>query len=161
MEKHFGPIEGSPLGKYLDNSEFQRMLRHILSPLELEAFKNDFQGFYYEVDGRKMTIDPGYGKALIDICELKFHMFLDMLKQIDYCMLGDIKKVVAFLGQEIKAVQLPPYLSNRLRVQGYKILYDLTKVGKQKLQQTKGIGPRGLKTLETLFKEGGCEVLFR
>lgn len=161
MEKQFGPFENSRLNKLRANAEFQRMAAHILSPLEMEAFKNDFQGFYYEVDGKQLTVDPGYGKALLDMFELKIQIFNEVLKPIDYCVLGDFGKMVTFLNQDIESASLPVYLKNRLRGQGNQYLYEVYRAGKKKLKLTRGIGKKGLKTIEALFEEGGCGILFR
>lgn len=133
---------------------------HILSPLEQEAFKNDFKGFTYEVDGKQIIIDPGYGKVLIDMFTLKIQIFNDVLRQIDYCVLGDATKIIGFHIQEIESANLPVYLSNRLRAQGYKYLYEVCRTGRKKLKLTRSIGKKGLKTIEVLFDEGGFGILF-
>ncbi len=159
MEKQENPFENSRLSKLLTHAEFQRIMAHFLSPLELEAFKNGFQDFDYEIDGKRFTV--GYGKALINMFGLKIEMFNDVLKQIDYCVLGDISKMVAFLSQDIKAANLPVYLANKLRTQGYQYMYEVYRAGKEKLRLTRGIGEKGLKTIEALMDEGGVGILFR
>jgi hypothetical protein len=160
MEEKIGPLEKSKLSKLRNHAEFQRICEHILSPLEREAFENDYQGFTYEVDGKQITIDPGYGKALIDMFVLKIEIFNDVLKQIDYSVLGNITKMITFLSQEIESTNLPVYLANKLRAAGYEYLYDVYRAGKEKLMLTPGIGKKGLKAIEALLEEGGWGLLF-
>ncbi len=160
MKTNFGPFKDSPLSAIRSDEQFQEILKHILSPLEMEAFKNDFQGFYYNLDGKQVAIEPGYGKPLMNMCMAKIRMFSEILSKINYTLLGDSEKHKLFLLQKIESAELPTYLINRLRGHGCKTVLDVLNIGKKRIAQSRGIGKAGLKTIHDLFKKNGCGLLF-
>jgi hypothetical protein len=138
------------------------VLKHILSPLELCAWDNEYKPFTYKLDGVPINVSALDSMKFLDISKAKFDTFtLILYKTSNKIVGGNSKAVQLFLDSDITTYELPAYILNRLCYRyNCKTAYDVLKLGKQKIMATKGIGKTGVKTLTQFFKSNGCEKLF-
>jgi hypothetical protein len=136
------------------------MLGHILSPLELEAYKHSFQAFEYGFKDMPIIIEGIFARELMLSCLSKISMFSEILICHEFRLKGDNPRYKQFLSSKVASLDLPTYLKNKLRGQGCDDLLDVMSLGRKKISRAKGIGKSGVKLLERLFEDNGCAMLF-
>jgi hypothetical protein len=146
----------------LPKVENQSVLAHVLSPLEMAAWHNQFQPFTYLLNGISVTIEADECLKLLKACNAKIEHFTDLIYQTSKKIAADNSaEKKRFFDAAITAHQLPVFLLNILRYRyNCNNMFDVLRVGKLKLQRVKGIGKMSVKKLETLFEIHDCEHLF-
>ena len=135
-------------------------LKHILSPLELEALKCRYKAFQYNLEGTSFPITAETCKQLLIFTRSKINFFSDLMQQKNFNQ-KTLLSIPKLLDDPKVILSLPPHLRNILigRLDCYN-LFDVLLVGRKQLSQTRRLGKKGLKTLDNLFKKYNCEHLF-
>src|SRR5829696_3986346 len=92
----------------------QKTLKHILSPIERAALKNNFQSFTYRLDRITVHVNPLDCTRLMTQTFVKVEWFSDLVTRSHRQTLGNSARHRKFLKGEVKSQQLPEYLKNRL-----------------------------------------------
>ena len=142
------------------NKQLNVILKHLLSPLELEALKRRYKAFQYDINGISITITAETCKQLLIFTRNKISFFSDLMQQEILNQRNSIF-IPKFLNDPKTILSLPPYLRNIVigRLNCYN-LFDVLQIGRRQLAQTPRLGKKGLKTLDNLFKEYNCGHLF-
>lgn len=146
--------------KGYSNKQSRAILKHILSPLELEAIKRQYKSFEYNINGASIPITAGTCKQLLIFTRNKINFFSDLMQQENFNQKKSLS-IPRLLDDPKVILSLPPHLRNILigRLECYN-LFDVLQIGRKQLAQTRRLGKEGLKTLDNLFKEYDCEYLF-
>jgi hypothetical protein len=142
------------------NQQSRAILKHLLSPLELQALKHRYKAFPYTMEGASVLITVATCKQLLIVTRNKLNFFSDFLQQQS----ADQKTLIflpKLLDDPRVILSLPPHLRNILvgRLDCHN-LFDVMQIGRKQLAQTRGLGKGGLKTLDNLFKKYNCGHLF-
>jgi hypothetical protein len=143
------------------NKQSRAILKHLLSPLELQAFKHRYNPFPYNMEGAPVFITAATCKQLLIVTRNKINFFSDLLQQKS----GDQQTSISLpklLDDPKVILSLPPHLRNILvgRLDCHN-LFDVVQIGRKQISQTRGLGKGGLKTLDNLFTAYNCGHLFR
>jgi hypothetical protein len=149
--------------EFLENTKTNKtILKHILSPLELCAWDNEYKAFTYQLDTISIHVSAKDSMQIMANSKAKLDTFsLLIFKTRGKLTEGKEETTKDFLDSDITTHQLPSYILNIIcyRYQ-CKTPYDVLMLGKPKLKTSKGIGSVAIKNLETLFKKHKCNHLF-
>jgi hypothetical protein len=142
------------------NKQSRAILKHLLSPLELEAFKRRYKAFPYNMEDASVFITAATCKQLLNVTRNKINFFSELLQQES----GDQQTLIflpKLLDDPKVILSLPPHLRNILvgRLDCHN-LFDVVQIGRKQLSQTRGLGKGGLKMLDNLFTAYNCGHLF-
>ncbi len=142
------------------NKQSKVILKHLLSPLELEALKHRYKPFQYDINGESISITAGTSKQLLIYTRSKINFFSDLIQQENFNRKISVS-IPKLLDDPKVILSLPAHLRNILigRLDCYN-LFDVLQIGRKQLSQTRRLGKEGLKTLDNLFKEYNCGHLF-
>jgi hypothetical protein len=138
------------------------VLKHILSPLELCAWDNEYKPFTYKLDNIPIKVSATDCMKFLATSKTKIDTFsLLIFKTSNQLTGGNSKAVNQFLDSDITTHQLPNYILNVLCYRyKCKTTYDVLRLGKKEISTSKGIGKTAIKYLETLFKKHKCKHFF-
>lgn len=160
MKKQEKPTTGQSLASVILDGNGRRILKHILSPLELAALRHDYKSFVYPYNGIDVTIGSEENKALLCFSCDKIKFFTRVVTKVRAGQAHKLPRHKKFLSSNIMAHHLPVYLVNRLRGQGCETIFHIAKRGRKRISQMRGIGKAALNELDKLFTKNGCPNLF-
>lgn len=144
---------------FLKNIETKKLLAHILSPLEVHAFKHNYQPFNYKLDGVSTYI-PGYlCKQLITITRAKTEWLIEATEMHRASKDIPLKLRETFYDPTI-IFSLNPSIRNRLcRLDCY-TMFSIMHRGRNYFIQEK-FGKKAMQTLDEMFEEHGMGRVFK
>lgn len=144
----------------IETPENNPILLHFLSPLEIAAYKNQFQPFKYNLDGLTLEIEPQVCKALYSQSKRHTAHLHSLLQKSKQKILKQDPVIWHFLHKPLKHHKLPIRIYNILKDNSCKNMAEVAQKGRQGLRQMRDMGNTHIATIANLFIENGCGDLF-
>jgi hypothetical protein len=157
IQKKLAKIKG--LGD-IETPENNPILLHFLSPLELAAYKNQFQPFKYNLDGVMLEIEAHTSKQLLWHSKKRAAALRKLLQKSKQKILKQDPELMNFLQKSIKQHHLPTRIYHLLRSNGCYNMADVAAKGEHGLKLMRGMGKKQIAHIMNVFIDNGCGELF-
>lgn len=144
----------------IETPENNPHLNHFISPLELAAYKHNFQKFTYYVDGEALDIEQHVAKEIYFKSRKHVNILRAVLQRIRQKNLRQDVQAKHFLHLPIKDQDLPTRIYHVLKGNGCNNMADVANKGEYELKRMRGMGKNGINCLIKLFNDNGCGSLF-
>ena len=155
--KPFTAVKG--LGD-IETPENNPILLHFLSPLELAAYKHQFQPFKYNLDGITLEIEVHTSKQLYWHSKRRIISLRDLLQKSKQKVLKQNTELRHFLHKPLKQHNLPTRIYHLLKGNGCYNMIDVSAKGEHGLKRMRGMGKIQVTYIMNLFIDNGCGDLF-
>lgn len=155
--KQLTPVKG--LGD-IETPENNPVLLHFLSPLELAAYKHQFQPFKYNMDGLMLEIEPHVCRELYWQSKRHATFLRGLLQKSKQKILKQDAEVWRFLHKPLKQHNLPTRIYHILKGNNCYNMAEVAQKGEHGLKRMRGIGKTHIITIMNLFIDNGCGELF-
>jgi hypothetical protein len=136
------------------------LLLHFLSPLELAAYKHQFQAFRYNLDGVILDIGPHMSKELYWQSKRRATALRQLLQKSKQKILKQDPELKRFLHKPLKHHNLPTRIYHILKGNGCDNMSEVAQKGEAGLKSMRGMGKNQMAHIMNLFINNGCGDLF-
>lgn len=138
------------------------VLLHILSPLELSAWKNNYQAFTYNFDGIPISINLKECKVILVGSKKRIDAFKTIIHKTNQKLVNEnVSQKRNFTETLITEHDLPVQGIRTLQTKlGCKTIYDVLRIGKDELILKQGISKLFMRKLEAVIAKNNCSHLF-
>lgn len=144
----------------IETPENNPTLFHFLSPLELAAYKNQFQPFKYNLDGVTLEIEGYTSKQLYWHAKRRATAIRDLLQKSRQKILKRDSVIRRFLLKPIAQHNLPTRVYHVLKGNGCYNMADVAQKGEHGLKRMRGMGKIQITFTMNLFIDNACGELF-
>lgn len=144
----------------IETPENNPLLPHFLSPLELAAYRHQFQAFNYNLEGTMLDIEPHMSKALYRQSKQRATALRQLLQKSKQKILTQDPERKRFLHKPLRHHNLPTRLYHILKFNGCYSMAEVAQKGEAGLQRMRGMGKIQMAYIMKLFIDNGCGDLF-
>lgn len=144
----------------IETPENSPILLHFLSPLELAAYKHQFQAFKYNLDGIILDIEPHMSKELYWQSKRHVIKLRQLLQKSRQKILKQDPELKRFLQKPLKSHNLPTRIYHILKFNGCYNMAEVAQKGEAGLKRMRGMGKIQIAHIMKLFMDNGCGDLF-
>lgn len=144
----------------IETPENNPVLHHFLSPLELAAYKHQFQAFTYQLDDLNLEIEAQTGKQLYWQSKRHVNTLRNLLQNSKQKLLKQDPAIKHFLHKPLQHHKLPTRIYHILKGNNCYNMADVAQKGEYGLKRMRGIGKTHITTIVNLFIDNGCGELF-
>lgn len=144
----------------IETPENNPLLLHFLSPVELAAYKHQFQAFKYNLDGLTLEIEVYTSKQLYWHSKRRLNALRDLLQKSKQKILKQDPELKRFLHKPLKHQNLPTRIYHILKSNGCYNLSEVAQKGEAGLKRMRGMGKIQIAHIMNLFIDNGCGDLF-
>lgn len=138
----------------------QKLLRHVLSPLEKAALRRGFQPFRYNLDGVKLCINHYQCRQLLFTIKDKL-AFINFIVKKERNSLHIPLRLREVFDDPAEVLGLPAQVRNRLCAIECYSMYSVMQLGRKFFVKWPGFGKRSLTVLDALFSKHNAQHLFK
>ena len=144
----------------IETPESSPLLLHFLSPLELAAYKHQFQAFKYNLNGIILDIEPYMSKELYWQSKRHAIKLRQLLQNSKQKILKQNPELKRFLHKPLKHHNLPTRIYHILKFNGCYNMSEVAQKGEAGLKRMRGMGKIQISHIMKLFIDNGCGDLF-
>ena len=154
------PKPGPALVEKLNTPYAQKMLPHILSPIEMALVNHQCQPFMYSGTSTPVYISEAFSKQLLSIMLFKFDLLTAQAEK------DKLSKHIPLHQRELfddprQVLSLYPNLRNRLCALECYSLYTIMRKGRAYFAHEQKFSVYAMQTLDSVFEKHGCELWFK
>lgn len=160
-KQHKNPAQTDRMWALTSDPKLKSMLHHLLSPLEMQAIKNRFTPFTYDLDGVPLFVDSHACNMMLFDAKMRVKYYHELVRANRIIEAKKDSKKWAFLVSSPGDI---PEISKKLATQlsrcHLKTMADIARRGSFGMRGYTRIGDKVIAELTAVFKIYKCDNIF-